>query len=413
MLHPPSPSRSTSTGDPGTRRSCASTADRDPGGWAAGHRDALRAARRRARCGAGPRPGPARPRRRRRRGPRAGRRPDDREGGLRPAAAATPTAIYSSTKWPANQPMCMHHELSYTLEFPGLMLFACLDRADRGGATGAGRRAGRARRAARRPGRAVRARGLAAHPQLQRRDRGVGRGGVRHGRPRPPSSATAGPTGSSSSGRPDGGLRTRQRRSAVVRHPRPDGAAGSTRSRSSTSGRWTADVREYLVDVYGEDGLPFNTRFGNGDPIGADVVALINEVYEAHTVREPWQAGDLLLVDNIRTAHSREAFDGPREVLVGMADPVRLARLLPDAPRMARPMTAAPPFAVISGAQVQQALRGREKPSRGPGRGHLPTARRTATGQPAVLLPALPGPADGADHRAARLDRRGGRASTA
>ena len=51
------------------------------------------------------------------------------------------------------------------------------------------------------------------------------------------------------------------------------------------------ELREYLVDVYGADGLPFNTAFGNGDPIGADVVQVINEVYEAHAVREPWQAG--------------------------------------------------------------------------------------------------------------------------
>ena len=48
----------------------------------------------------------------------------------------------------------------------------------------------------------------------------------------------------------------------------------------------------------------------------------INKTYEAHTVRRPWQAGDLMLVDNIRTAHSREAYQGPREVLVGMGDPV-------------------------------------------------------------------------------------------
>src|SRR5689334_13000704 len=34
--------------------------------------------------------------------------------------------LYSSSKWPANQPMCMHHELSYLLEPPSLMLFACL-----------------------------------------------------------------------------------------------------------------------------------------------------------------------------------------------------------------------------------------------------------------------------------------------
>src|SRR5882724_9415336 len=79
------------------------------------------------------------------------------------------------------------------------------------------------------------------------------------------------------------------------------------------------------VDVYGEDGLPFNTRFGNGDAIGADLVQLINEVYEANTLREPWQAGDLMLVDNVRTAHGRERFEGPREVLVAMADAVHLA----------------------------------------------------------------------------------------
>ncbi|MEV1053678.1 TauD/TfdA family dioxygenase, partial [Streptomyces sp. NPDC049887] len=41
--------------------------------------------------------------------------------------------------------------------------------------------------------------------------------------------------------------------------------------------------------------------------------------------REPWQPGDLMLVDNIRTAHSREPYDGPREILVGMAAPQKLA----------------------------------------------------------------------------------------
>ena len=86
------------------------------------------------------------------------------------------------------------------------------------------------------------------------------------------------------------------------------------------------------MDVYGQDGLPFNTRYGNGDPIGEDVVQLLNETYDAHTAREAWQAGDLLLVDNIRTAHSREAFEGPREVLVGLADPVRLADCSPTVP---------------------------------------------------------------------------------
>jgi hypothetical protein len=89
---------------------------------------------------------------------------------------------------------------------------------------------------------------------------------------------------------------------------------------------WTIDpeVREYLVDMYGADGLPFNTGFGTGEPLTEGIVDVINAVYEANTVREPWQPGDLMLVDNIRTAHSREAYEGSREILVGMAEPVRL-----------------------------------------------------------------------------------------
>ena len=37
----------------------------------------------------------------------------------------------------------------------------------------------------------------------------------------------------------------------------------------------------------------------------------------------------LMLVDNIRTAHSREPFEGPREVVVGLAEPVNLADCSP------------------------------------------------------------------------------------
>ena len=43
--------------------------------------------------------------------------------------------VYSSATWPANQPMCMHHELSFRLEVPSLLLFACLSAPTAGGAT--------------------------------------------------------------------------------------------------------------------------------------------------------------------------------------------------------------------------------------------------------------------------------------
>jgi alpha-ketoglutarate-dependent taurine dioxygenase len=126
----------------------------------------------------------------------------------------------------------------------------------------------------------------------------------------------------------DGGLRTWQRRGAVVRHPRTGQRCWF--NQIAFLNEWTdPELREYLVDLYGEDGLPFNTHFGNGDPVGADVIELIDKVYEENTARERWQAGDLMLVDNVRTAHARESFEGPREVLVAMADAVRLAACSP------------------------------------------------------------------------------------
>lgn len=243
--------------------------------------------------------------------------------------------VYSSSKWPSNQPMCMHHELSYTLEFPGLMVFACLRAPTDGGATAV----------------ADSPTVLDALPtELTERFEREGWLLTRNYNDEIGASF-AEAFGTEDRGsverycranaiefrwQPDGGLRTQQRRSAVVRHP----ATGQRCwfNQIAFLNEWTIDpeVREFLVDVYGADGLPFNTRFGNGDPIGEDVVQLINGVYEAHTAREPWQAGDLMLVDNIRTAHSREPFEGPREVLVAMADAVRLGDFSPPVEVAAR-----------------------------------------------------------------------------
>ena len=243
--------------------------------------------------------------------------------------------VYSSSKWPSNQPMCMHHELSYTLEFPGLMLFACLRAPTDGGATAV----------------ADSPTVLDALPTelIERFEREGWLLTRNYNDEIGASFAEA--FGTEDRGavesycranaiefhwQPDGGLRTRQRRRTVVRHPVTGQRCWF--NQIAFLNEWTIDpeVREYLVDVYGPDGLPFNTRFGNGDPIGEDVVALLNRVYEANTAREPWQAGDLMLVDNVRTAHSREPFEGPREVLVAMADVVRLADCSPTVEVTAR-----------------------------------------------------------------------------
>src|SRR5438876_7337848 len=43
--------------------------------------------------------------------------------------------VYSASTWPPNQHMCMHHELSYAVELPSLILFACLVAPTGGGET--------------------------------------------------------------------------------------------------------------------------------------------------------------------------------------------------------------------------------------------------------------------------------------
>jgi alpha-ketoglutarate-dependent taurine dioxygenase len=236
--------------------------------------------------------------------------------------------LYSSTKWPQNQQMCMHHELSYATEFPGLMLFACLVAPTDGGATGVADAptvldalpAELVARFEREGWMLTRSYndeiGASFEEAFGTEDRDA-------------IEAYCRANGIEYTWQADGELRTRQRRSAVVRHPVTGQRCWFNQIAFLNEWTLAAEVREFLVDVYGEDGLPFNTRYGNGDPIGPDVVDLLNSVYDANTAREPWQAGDLLVVDNVRTAHSREPYTGPREVLVAMADAVRLADCSP------------------------------------------------------------------------------------
>ena len=240
-------------------------------------------------------------------------------------------SVYSASKWPPNQQMCMHHELSYTLEFPGLVMFACLTAPDSGGATGVADAptvldalpAGLVTRFEQEGWLLTRNYnediGASVAEAFGTDDRAAVERYCR---------ANA----IEFEWQPDGGLRTRQRRSAVIRHPVTGQRCWFNQIAFLNERTIDPEVREYLVDLYGEDGLPFTTRFGNGDPVGEDIVELLNETYEAHTLREPWQPGDLLLVDNILNAHGREAFRGDRKIVVAMGDPTALSDCRPQTP---------------------------------------------------------------------------------
>ncbi|MEU8686186.1 TauD/TfdA family dioxygenase [Streptomyces sp. NPDC048611] len=237
-------------------------------------------------------------------------------------------SVLSSLEWPPDEPMCMHHELSYTLEFPRLLVMGCFEEPSNGGTTGlADARAvlealppSLVERFSRDGWQLVRSyNGLVGIPwqeAFQAQDRATAEAYCRD-------------NAIEAEWQPDGGLCTVQRRAAVIHHPLTGDPVWF--NQIAFLNEWTMDpgIREYLTMQFGAEGLPFNSLHGNGEPLTAETVALLNDVYEAATLREKWRAGDVLLVDNIRMAHSREPYEGRREVGMVLCDPVRLADCRP------------------------------------------------------------------------------------
>lgn len=229
--------------------------------------------------------------------------------------------VYSSTDWPARQRMCLHNETSYALDLPSLVVFACRVAPTDGGATPIA------------DGCAVLD---ALPPALVER---VAREGWMLRR------AFTGDVGSTaaecfgSADRADIAkycrnnavraewrgdvLTTSQVRPGVVRHSGNDEPIWFNQLAFLSEWGMDPDVRQFLLDIGGPEALPFTTAYGSGEPIDAETVDAIGAAYDACAVREPWQAGDLLIVDNIRTAHGRDPFSGDRDVIVGMGGPVR------------------------------------------------------------------------------------------
>lgn len=76
--------------------------------------------------------------------------------------------------------------------------------------------------------------------------------------------------------------------------------------------------RNTLIANLGKDALPRNTYFGDGTEIDPEYFKHINEAYEQEKIEFKWQKGDVLILDNMLMAHSRNTFFGDRKVVVAM-----------------------------------------------------------------------------------------------
>lgn len=229
--------------------------------------------------------------------------------------------IYTSTDYPADQRISFHNENSYQNTFPSKLFFFCITPAEQGGETPIAD----CRRVLER-----------ISPKILRRF--SGKGGwmlVRNfAADLGLSWQTAFQTtrqseveeycrraGILTEWRGDR-LRTRQVRPLVQIHP-VSGARSwfnhLTFFHVSTLGPAVAAA---LMSQCSQENLPANTYYGDGSNIEAAVLEDLREAYQQESKSFRWRRGDLLLLDNILTAHSREPFLGPRQIVVGMSDPI-------------------------------------------------------------------------------------------
>jgi alpha-ketoglutarate-dependent taurine dioxygenase len=118
-------------------------------------------------------------------------------------------------------------------------------------------------------------------------------------------------------------LRTRHVGPAVVRHPRTGEQVWFNHATFFHVSTLEPSVRQALLAAFADEDLPQQTYYGDGTPIEPDVLAALRDAYQQAMVVFPWQSGDVLLLDNMLAVHGRQPFVGPRQVVVGMAEPFR------------------------------------------------------------------------------------------
>jgi hypothetical protein len=122
--------------------------------------------------------------------------------------------------------------------------------------------------------------------------------------------------------RPDNALRTRRVRPATLRHPSTREVVWFNHIVFFHVSTLSPELQSLVRSTYRDEDLPNNTYYGDGSPIDDATMTCLRDAYRLEMKSFPWQTGDILLIDNILTAHARNSFSGRREILLILADPV-------------------------------------------------------------------------------------------
>jgi alpha-ketoglutarate-dependent taurine dioxygenase len=226
--------------------------------------------------------------------------------------------VYTSTEFPADQPIPMHHEMSYSHNWPTQLWFYCAQPAPEGGRTPIAddrkviglipaeiqqELQAKGVMYVRNYGEGV---DLSWQDAFQTTDPGVVEEYCRKARMQV-------------EWRDRGRLRTRAVRQVYAVHPVTGDRVWFNHAHMFHHSNLPPEVRESLLAEFAEDELPRNAFYGDGSSIDGAVLAEIRRIYEEAAHRFFWQQGDFLLVDNFLVSHGREPFAGPRQILVAMA----------------------------------------------------------------------------------------------
>lgn len=227
--------------------------------------------------------------------------------------------VYTSTEYPPDQPIPLHHEMSYSHNWPTKIWFFCEQPAEHGGRT---------------PIASDREVFSLIDPRIKERFirkhvmyvRNYGEGvdlpwqEVFQTQNRAEVEDYCRRSGMEFKWRSKDRLQTRQVRQAVVTHPVTGDIIWFNHAHMFHVSNLDPLVRKSLLAEFKEDELPRNAFYGDGTPIETSVLDEIREVYNKASVAFDWQRGDVLMLDNFLASHGREPYSGPRRILVAMAE---------------------------------------------------------------------------------------------
>ncbi|HEV7655222.1 MAG TPA: TauD/TfdA family dioxygenase [Mycobacteriales bacterium] len=227
--------------------------------------------------------------------------------------------VYTSTEYPAEQEIFLHNENSYQRSWPAHVWFWCVRRPATGGAT---------------PLADTRAVLRAIDPDVREEFRQRRWSVVRTFHPE------LGLRWQEVFGTEDRGevadycrrqgivaewlerdvLRTTAVRDAIHRHPVTGEEVWFNHATVFHPSTLPTETRQGLLEMYGEAALPASSYYGDGGRIGDEVAEHLRAAYRSASTRFDYDPDDVVVVDNMLTAHGREPYTGPRKVAVAMAD---------------------------------------------------------------------------------------------